>query len=230
MSKDKSGLLGRLFGQKAPEPPPPPPQPVRYTPPVRWPKSISQYKLEIPVRIGEKKRRYAFKSLHASFTSNTWEPGTPLNLRTDGSIYVAGEKAGSYDFPRLQGMLTDWYSRGDPVIAKLLQMNEDGSAFVYAAFYQTPNYTREKVCRVFGTGNAEAQETLFSLSPGDALYLSEDEGLVNVGYSLFDLGYLGKADAEWAVEELNLDFCEVTVDSVEPNDGGKMVLRVKIRY
>lgn len=50
------------------------------------------------------------------------------------------------------------------------------------------------------------------------------------GFSLFDLGYLGKADAEWAVEELNLDFCEVTVDSVEPNDGGKMVLRVKIRY
>lgn len=234
MSEKKPGLLGRLFGS-APNPAPTPapaPRPMpRPVVPQRaaWPKTASVFSLGIPSSIGEYKAKYKYEDLAASFDSNRYAPGLALNLRATGEIYADGKKIGEFSADRIRQMLHDFYDRGEPVAAKLRRMNEDGTGSVYAVFYQVPHYTEERICKVSGTGSESRQGDLMAMSPGDELYLEEDvdhEDRVNVS----DVGYLGAKDAEWALDELNFDFCEVTVNTVDLNDSGKYVLTIRIRY
>lgn len=231
MGKKNEGLFGRLFGSKPQEVPAPPPVRVpRPAPPAAaWPKTASIFSLGIPSAMEEYKAKYTYEDLAASFDSNSYSPGLALNLRATGEIYADGKKIGEFSSERIQKMLHDFYDRGDPVAAKLRRMNEDGTGLIYAVFYKIPQYSSERICKVSGTGSESKQEELMLLSPGDELYLEEDldhEGRVNVS----DVGYLGAKDAEWALDELNFDFCEVSVDTVELNDSGKYVLTVRIRY
>lgn len=179
--------------------------------------------------MGEYKAKYTYEDLAASFDSNSYAPGLALNLRATGEIYADGKKIGEFSSDRIRKMLHDFYRRGDPVSAKLRRMNEDGTGLIYAVFYKIPQYSAERICKVSGTGSESKQDELLILSPGDELYLEEDldhEGRVNVS----DVGYLGAKDAEWALDELNFDFCEVSVDTVELNDSGKYILTIRIRY
>lgn len=231
MAKKNEGLFGRLFGSKPQESPVPPPARVLRPAPqaATWPKTASVFSLGIPSAIGEYKAKYKYEDLPASFDSNRYAPGLSLNLRATGEIYADGAKIGFFSAKKIMEMLHDFYDRGDRVIAKLRRMNEDGTGSVYAVFYKVPHYTSERICKVSGTGSESKQSELMILSPGDELYLEEDvdhEGRVNVS----DVGYLGAKDAEWALDELNFDFCEVTVNTVDLNDSGKYVLSVKIRY
>lgn len=231
MSKEKNGLFGRLFGASKPMPAPAPASPARSVPAPAavWPKKTTVFSLGIQAKIGEHKIKYRYPNLEAKFNSNTYSPGVPVNLQADGTMVIFGNPAGTFNAPKIQAMLKDWYDRGDPVICKLLQINEDGSGLVYAAFYKIPHYTGERFCKVSGTGSASRQEEIGLLSEGDELYLEESvdvSGRVDVS----DLGYLGTKDSAWALDELDLDFCETTVASVEENENGKLLLTVRIRY
>ena len=227
MADKKPGLLGRLFGS-APQPAPPAPAPAP-APRISWPKTTTVFSLGIPSRIGEHKAKYRYEDVSATFTSNIFFPGLPLNLRATGEIYANGNLIGTFSGEKIRKMVRDFYDRGDPVQAKLFRMNEDATGLIYVVFYKIPNYTEERLCKVSGTGSEAKQDELLFCSPGDELYLEEDiehDGRVNVS----DVGYLGKKDAEWVLDELDLDDCEVTVASVELNDSGKYVLTIRIRY
>ena len=126
-------------------------------------------------------------------------------------------------------MLRDWYEVGDPVIAHLLRMNEDGSRIVYLVFYKSPVYERERFFKVSGLDGADRQEALLALAPGDELFLVENvdvPGRVDVS----DIGYLDQKDSAWVLDAVNFAACEVTVASVEADDEGKRSLSVRIRY
>lgn len=227
MSEKKPGLLGRLFGS-APQPAPPAPAPAP-APRISWPKTTTVFSLGIPSRIGDHKAKYRYEDVSATFTSNIYFPGLPLNLRATGEIYANGNVIGTFSGEKIRKMVRDFYDRGDPVQAKLFRMNEDATGLIYVVFYKIPNYTEERLCKVSGTGSEAKQDELLGYSEGDELYLEEDadhDGRVNVA----DIGYLGKKDAEWALDELDLNDCEVTVASIELNDSGKYVLTIRIRY
>lgn len=226
MAKEKKGLLGRLFGSQKPAPPTPAaPPPVAEV----WPKKVHIFSLKIESKIGDYRAKYRYMDLRVKFDSNSYAPGVPVNLQPDGSAVIFGKTVGTFNAPRIQSMLKDWKDRNEPVVCKLYEMNEDGSGLVYIAFYKVPNYTKERICKVSGTGSAEHQDELMLLSVGDELELEESvdvSGRVEVS----DLGYLDSKDSTWALDELNLEFCEATVASVEENDNGKLVLTVRIRY
>lgn len=167
--------------------------------------------------------------MEAAFDSNTYEPGVPVTLRSDGSIVIGGEPVGTFSHAQVQAMLRDWHDLGDPVVAHLLQMNQDGTGIIYLAFYAAPVYEKERFCKVFGTERAEKQKALLSLSPGDELYLDESvdiPGCVDVS----DIGFLDSKDSAWALDALDFGLCEVTVASVEFDEQEKHVLTVRIRY
>ena len=236
MADKKPGLLGRLFGSSpnpapapAPAPRPVPRQVSSSATKATWPKTATVFSLGIPSKIGDHKAKYRYDDVAAVFSSNAYMPGLPLELRAGGEIFAAGSQIGTYSGEKIRKMVRDFNSRGEPVQARLCRMNEDATGLVYAVFYKIPNYTKERLCKVSGTGSESRQGDLMAMSPGDELYLEEDvdhEGRVNVS----DVGYLGAKDAEWALDELNFDFCEVTVNTVDLNDSGKYVLTVKIRY
>lgn len=226
MAEKKSGLLGRLFGSAPSPAPAPAPAPA---PRISWPKTTTVFSLGIPSRIGEHKAKYRYEDVAATFTSNIYFPGLPLNLRATGEIYANGNLIGTFSGEKIRRMVRDFYDRGDPVQAKLFRMNEDATGLIYVVFYKIPNYTEERLCKVSGTGSASRQEEIGLLSIGDELYLEESadvSGRVNVS----DLGYLGPKDSTWALDELNLESCETTVAAVEENENGKLVLTVQIRY
>lgn len=227
MADKKKGLLGRLFGglsQAAPKA-----SPVPSVPPITWPKSTTVFSLGIPSKIGDHKVKYRYDDVPAFFSSNVFSPGLSLNLRATGEIYAEGAQIGHYSGEKIRQMVLDFYDRGDPVVAKLYRMNEDGSALIYVAFYKTPHYTSERRCKVSGTGSASRQEEIGLLSIGDELYLEESSD-VSGRVDVSDLGYLGPKDSTWALDELNLESCETTVAAVEENENGKLVLTVRIRY
>lgn len=227
MTEKKVGLFGRLLNLSG-QPAAPVPAPAD-APRVSWPKTATVFSLGIPSKIGDHKAKYRYDDLAATFVSNIYFPGLPLNLRATGEIYANGNMIGTFASEKIRKMLRDFYDRGDPVQARLLRMNEDSTGLIYVVFYKIPNYAEERLCKVSGTGSESKQGDLLCYSVGDELYLEEDldhDDRVNVA----DIGYLGKKDAEWALDELNLNDCEVTVASLDLNDSGKYVLTVRIRY
>jgi len=236
MAEKKPGLLGRLFGSSsrpAPDQESPPraiPRQVNSaTSKSAWPKTTTVFSLGILSKIGEHKAKYRYDDLAATFFSNIYAPGLQLDLRATGEIYADGSLIGTYTNEKILKMVRDFNNRGDPVQARLYRMNEDATGLIYVVFYKIPNYTEERLCKVSGTGSEAKQDELLGYSVGDELYLEEDEDhddRVNVA----DIGYLSKKDAEWALDELNMNDCEVTVASIDLNDSGKYVLTVRIRY
>lgn len=232
MEKKKAGLFQRIKNAVSPPAAAPAPASIpKYSPSPRvsWPKTTSVFFLGIPTKIGEYKVKYRYDNVEASFISHSYDPGLSLDLQANGDIFAEGIRIGTYSSEKIRKMVSDFSGRGEPFSAKLFRMNEDSTGLIYAVFYKIPNYTAEKVVKVSGTGSERKQDELIYFSPGDELYLEEDmehEGRVNVS----DIGYLGKKDAEWAINELDFDDCEVTVDSIKEDDNFKNVLFVKIRY
>ncbi len=227
MAKKESGFLQRFLGQMKPNEPQR--SPAASVPGASWPKKATVLSLGLSPKIGECRARYIFKDLEAAFDGNTYEPGVPVTLRSDGSIAIDGKPAGTFSHAQVQAMLRDWHVLGDPVVAHLLQMNQDGTGIVYLVFYAEPVYERERFCKVFGTERAEKQKALLSLSPGDELYLDESvdiPGCVDVS----DIGFLDSKDSAWALDALDFGLCEVTVSSVEPDEQDRHSLTVRIRY
>ena len=227
MAKKESGFLQRFLGQMKPNEPQR--SPAASVPGASWPKKATVLSLGLSPKIGECRARYIFKDLEAAFNGNTYEPGVPVTLRSDGSIVIGGKPAGTFSHTQVQAMLRDWHILGDPVVAHLLQMNQDGTGIVYLVFYAEPVYEKERCCKVFGTERAEKQKTLLSLSPGDELYLDESvdiPGCVDVS----DIGFLDSKDSAWALDALDFGLCEVTVSSVEPDEQDRHSLTVRIQY
>ncbi|MBR3587719.1 MAG: hypothetical protein IKO00_16980 [Oscillospiraceae bacterium] len=227
MTKKESGFFHRFLGEMKPNEPQH--SAAASVPGASWPKKATVLSLGLSPKIGECRARYIFKDLEAAFDSNTYEPGVPVTLRSDGSIVIGGEPVGTFSHAQVQAMLRDWHDLGDPVVAHLLQMNQDGTGIIYLAFYAAPVYEKERFCKVFGTERAEKQKALLSLSPGDELYLDESvdiPGCVDVS----DIGFLDSKDSAWALDALDFGLCEVTVASVEFDEQEKHVLTVRIRY
>ena len=227
MAKKESGFLQRFLGQMKPNEPQR--SPAASVPGASWPKKATVLSLGLSPKIGECRARYIFKDLEAAFNGNTYEPGVPVTLRSDGSIVIGGKPAGTFSHTQVQAMLRDWHILGDPVVAHLLQMNQDGTGIVYLVFYAEPVYEKERFCKVFGTERAEKQKTLLSLSPGDELYLDASvdiPGCVDVS----DIGFLDSKDSAWALHALDFGLCEVTAASVEPVEQDRHSLTVRIRY
>lgn len=227
MEKNKSGFFQRFFGGKGPSKSPS--STAVSDPFVSWPKKTSLLSLKLSPRIGDCKARYVFKDLKAAFDSNAYEPGVPVTLQADGSIVVSGKPAGKFSNPKIQAMLQDWQELGDPVIAHLLEMDQDGTGIIYLVFYKSPVYEHERFCRVSGIDSSDKQEELLSLAPGDDLFLIENvdiPGRVDVA----EIGYLNQKDSAWVLDVLNSSVYEVTVASVEADDDGKRSLSVRIRY
>ena len=227
MTKKESGFFHRFLGEMKPNEPQH--SAAASVPGASWPKKATVLSLGLSPKIGECRARYIFKDLEAAFDGNTYEPGVPVTLRSDGSIVIGGEPVGTFSHVQVQAMLRDWHDLGDPVVAHLLQMNQDGTGIIYLAFYAAPVYEKERFCKVFGTERAEKQKALLSLSPGDELYLDESvdiPGCVDVS----DIGFLDSKDSAWALDALDFGLCEVTVASVEFDEQEKHVLTVRIRY
>ena len=227
MEKNKSGFFQRFLGGK--EPGESPGSAAASDPSVSWPKKTTLLSLKLSPRIGDCKARYVFKDLKAAFDSNAYEPGVPVTLQADGSIVVSGKLAGTFSNPKIQAMLRDWQELGDPVIAHLLQMDQDGTGIIYLVFYKSPVYEHERFCKVSGIDSADKQEELLSLAPGDDLFLIENvdiPGRIDVA----EIGYLNQKDSAWVLDVLNSSVYEVTVASVEADEDGKHNLSVRIRY
>ena len=227
MTKKESGFFHRFLGEMKPNEPQH--SAAASVPGASWPKKATVLSLGLSPKIGECRARYIFKDLEAAFDGNTYEPGVPVTLRSDGSIVIGGEPVGTFSHAQVQAMLRDWHDLGDPVVAHLLQMNQDGTGIVYLAFYAAPVYEKERFCKVFGTERVEKQKALLSLSPGDELYLDESvdiPGCVEVS----NIGFLDSKDSAWALDALDFGLCEVTVASVEFDEQEKHILTVRIRY
>lgn len=224
MEKNKSGFFQRFLGGKEPG------ESLNSTAASdSWPKKTTLLSLKLSPRIGDCKARYVFKDLKAAFDSNAYEPGVPVTLQADGSIVVSGKLAGTFSNPKIQAMLRDWQELGDPVIAHLLQMDQDGTGIIYLVFYKSPVYEHERFCKVSGIDSADKQEELLSLAPGDDLFLIENvdiPGRIDVA----EIGYLNQKDSAWVLDVLNSSVYEVTVASVEADEDGKHNLSVRIRY
>lgn len=196
----------------------------------KWPKELPYYKCRPPYSIGEYRTRYAYKDIEVAFNSNKYEPNDEVAVTADGAVTKDGIKIGTWSDVGRQRMCGDFARNGDPISARIQRVNKDGSGLLAISFYQKPDFKREKVCKVMGSGNADAQEAIEGLSPGEALYLSEDyehEDRILVS----DVGYFGKKDSQWIDENVNLDWCDVLVDAVNYNeDSDRYQLTVRIRY
>ena len=149
MAKKESGFLQRFLGQMKPNEPQR--SPAASVPGASWPKKATVLSLGLSPKIGECRARYIFKDLEAAFNGNTYEPGVPVTLRSDGSIVIGGKPAGTFSHTQVQAMLRDWHILGDPVVAHLLQMNQDGTGIVYLVFYAEPVYEKERFCKACRT-------------------------------------------------------------------------------